>query len=262
MTETSKPPLIAMRDIRVSFGGVVAVDDVNVDLNAGEVVGLVGGNGAGKSTLMRVLSGAHPADAGEILLDGHPVVITNPRDAKALGIETIYQTLALADNIDAPGNMFLGRELVTRDGSLDDAGMESAARRVMGRLNPHFKNFKTAVGWLSGGQRQAVAIARAVHFNARVLIMDEPTAALGPAETAQVRGLIQQLKAEGIGIFLISHDIHDVFDLADRISVMLHGKLVGTVMKSDVNTDQVLAMIITGKTPAEVTAKDLAQLHS
>jgi D-xylose transport system ATP-binding protein len=158
--------------------------------------------------------------------------------------------------------MFLGRELVTRDGSLDDSAMESAARRVMNRLNPHFKNFKTAVGWLSGGQRQAIAIARAIHFNARVLIMDEPTAALGPAETAQVRTLIQQLKSEGIGIFLISHDIHDVFDLADRISVMLHGRLVGTVNRSDVTTDEVLAMIIMGKPPSQVTQKDIAELHA
>src|SRR5437868_2159990 len=261
-TESSRTPLVEMRDIRVSFGGVHAVDSVTVDLHAGEVVGLVGGNGAGKSTLMRALSGAHPPDAGQILMNGQTVVITNPRDAKALGIETIYQNLALADNIDAPGNMFLGRELTTRDGSLDDAAMESATRTVMRRLNPYFKNFKTAVGWLSGGQRQAVAIARAIHFNARVLIMDEPTAALGPAETAQVRGLIQQLKAEGIGIFLISHDIHDVFDLADRISMMLHGKLVGTVNKSDVTTDEVLAMIIMGKLPEEVTQTELAQLHA
>ena len=255
------PPLVEMRNIRVAFGGVTAVDNVTVDLRAGEVVGLVGGNGAGKSTLMRCLSGARPPDSGEILVNGKPVVIANPRDAKALGIETIYQTLALADNIDAPGNMFLGRELVTRDGSLDDAAMESATRRVMHRLNPRFLNFKTAVGWLSGGQRQAVAIARAIHFNARVLIMDEPTAALGPAETAQVRDLIKQLKAEGIGIFLISHDIHDVFDLADRISVMLHGGLVGTVNKSEVTADEVLAMIIMGKLPGEVTQSDLAELH-
>jgi D-xylose transport system ATP-binding protein len=256
------PPLVELRSIRVSFGGVHAVDGVTVDLHAGEVVGLVGGNGAGKSTLMKVLSGAYQADAGEILIAGRPVTIANPRDAKSLGIETIYQTLALADNIDAPGNMFLGRELVTRDGSLDDAAMESATRTVMRRLNPHFLNFKTAVGWLSGGQRQSVAIARAVHFNARILIMDEPTAALGPAETAQVRTLIQQLKAEGIGIFLISHDIHDVFDLADRISVMLHGRLVGTVNKADVTTDEVLAMIIMGKLPEEVTQTELAQLHA
>jgi D-xylose transport system ATP-binding protein len=259
---SSQPPLVEMRHIRVAFGGVHAVDDVTVDLRGGEVIGLVGGNGAGKSTLMRVLSGAHPADSGEILIEGQPVVIVNPRDAKAHGIETIYQTLALADNIDAPANMFLGRELLTRDGSLDDAAMESATRKVMQRLNPNFTNFKTAVGWLSGGQRQAVAIARAIHFNARILIMDEPTAALGPAETAQVRQLIQQLKAEGIGIFLISHDIHDVFDLADRISVMLHGRLVGTVDKNAVTSDEVLAMIIMGKLPGQVTGSDLAELHN
>src|SRR5438105_407940 len=259
---TPVPPLVEMRAIRVAFGGVTAVDSVTVDLRAGEVIGLVGGNGAGKSTLMRVLSGAHPADAGEILIDGRPVVIANPREAKALGIETIYQTLALADNIDAPANMFLGRELISRGGSLDDSAMESATRKVMHRLNPNFTNFKTAVGWLSGGQRQAVAIARAIHFNARILIMDEPTAALGPAETSQVRTLIQQLKREGIGIFLISHDIHDVFDLADRISVMLHGRLVGTVNKVDVTTDEVLAMIIMGKLPEEVTQTELAQLHA
>jgi D-xylose transport system ATP-binding protein len=254
-------PLVEMRDIRIAFGGVHAVEGVTVDLRAGEVVGLVGGNGAGKSTLMRALSGAHAPDSGEILVDGQVVPITNPRDAKALGIETIYQTLALADNIDAAGNMFLGRELRTRVGALDDDAMESATRKVIGRLNPRFKAFKRPVMSLSGGQRQSVAIARAVHFNARILIMDEPTAALGPAETAQVRSLIKQLKDDGIGIFLISHDIHDVFDLSDRISVMLHGKLVGIVRKADVTTDEVLAMIIMGKLPSEVSEKDLAELH-
>jgi len=254
-------PLVEMRGIRVAFGGVHAVEDVTVTLNAGEVVGLVGGNGAGKSTLIRTLSGAHPADSGQILIDGQPVTISNPRDAKALGIETIYQTLALADNIDAAGNVFLGRELRSRMGSLDAAAMESATRKVMGRLNPRFKNFKTSVKSLSGGQRQSVAIARAIHFNARILIMDEPTAALGPAETAQVRELVAQLKAEGLGIFLISHDIHDVFDLADRITVMLQGRLVGTVDKEQVTQDEVLAMIIMGKHPGEVTQKDIAALH-
>ena len=162
------------------------------------------------------------------------MTIRNPRDAKALNIETIYQTLALADNIDAPGNLFLGRELTTRIGSLDDSSMEAETRKIMGRLNPNFKNFAQPVKSLSGGQRQAVAIARAVYFNARILIMDEPTAALGPAETAQVRNLVRQLKDEGIGIFLISHDIHDVFDLSDRISVMYHGRIVDTVNKNDV----------------------------
>ena len=257
----SRIPLVEMRDIHVAFGGVHAVEGVTVDLYPGEVVGLVGGNGAGKSTLIRTLSGAHPADFGQILINGEPAAIRNPRDAKAYGIETIYQTLALADNIDAAGNVFLGRELRTRVGSLDDAAMESATRKVMGRLNPRFRNFKTSVKSLSGGQRQSVAIARAVHFNAKILIMDEPTAALGPAETAQVRELVMQLKSEGIGIFLISHDIHDVFDLSDRISVMLQGKLVGTVRKDRVTKDEVLAMIIMGKQPGDVTQSDLAELH-
>jgi len=262
MTVAERTPLVEMSHINVAFGGVHAVKDVTVDLYAGEVVGLVGGNGAGKSTLMRVLSGAHGADTGEIRVNGSPVTIRNPRDAKALNIETIYQTLALADNIDAPGNLFLGRERTTRLGALDDSAMESEARKIMGRLNPNFTRFKMPVKSLSGGQRQAVAIARAVYFNARVLIMDEPTAALGPAETDQVRRLIRQLKGEGIGIFLISHDIHDVFDLSDRISVMYHGEIVGTVRKDDVTTDQVLAMIILGKRPEEVTEKDVAALHS
>ena len=255
-------PVVEMRAIRVSFGGVHAVEGVTIDLKPGEVVGLVGGNGAGKSTLMRVLSGAHRADSGQILVEGKPVTIGNPRDAKALGIETIYQTLALADNIDAAGNVFLGRELRTRIGSLDDAAMEAATRKVLGRLNPRFRNFKTPVKSLSGGQRQSIAIARAIHFNAKVLIMDEPTAALGPAETAQVNELVAQLKADGIGIFMISHDIHDVFDLADRITVMLQGKVVGTVDKDSVTKDEVLAMIIMGKKPGEVTQSELAELHN
>jgi len=256
------PFLVEMRDMNVSFGGLHAVQNVTVNLRQGEVVGLVGGNGAGKTTLIRTLSGAYPADSGQIYIDGLPVAIGNPRDAKALGIETTYQNLALAENVDAPANFFLGRELRTRIGSLDDDAMESTTRRVIGRLNPNFKNFKIPVMSLSGGQRQAIAIGRAIHFNARILIMDEPTAALGPAETAQVRDLIKQLKSEGIGIFLISHDIHDVFDLADRISVMLHGKLVGTVNKASVTTDEVLAMIIMGKLPGEVTQRELAQLHT
>ena len=261
MTVEERTPLVVMRDISVAFGGVHAVRDVTVDMFAGEVIGMVGGNGAGKSTLMRVLSGAHPADSGEILINGEPVAIRNPRDAKALNIETIYQTLALADNINAPGNLFLGRELTTGLGSLDDSSMESETRKIMRRLNPNFTRFALPVMSLSGGQRQAVAIARAVYFNARILIMDEPTAALGPAETEQVRELIRQLKQEGIGIFLISHDIHDVYELADRVSVMYHGRIVGTVNKADVTTDEILGMIILGKPPTEVTRQELAELH-
>jgi D-xylose transport system ATP-binding protein len=253
MTTTNAAPLVELRNINVAFGGVHAVRDVSIDLRPGEVVGLVGGNGAGKSTLTKVLSGAQRADTGEIHINGAPVEISNPRDAKAFGIETIYQTLALADNLDAPANLFLGRELTSRVGNLDDDRMEDATRKVMGRLNPNFHRFNMPVKSLSGGQRQAVAIARAVYFNAKILIMDEPTAALGPAETAQVRNVVRQLKADGIGIFLISHDIHDVYDLADRVSVMYHGRIVDTVDKDSVTTDDILGMIILGKKPGEVT---------
>ena len=261
MTDAQRTPLVEFRHINVAFGGVHAVSDASLDLYAGEVVGLVGGNGAGKSTLMRVLSGAHPADSGQVLVDGRPVALRNPRDAKRFNIETIYQTLALADNVDTPANLFLGREKTTRLGSLDDSAMEAETRNVMGRLNPNFTNFKMPVKSLSGGQRQAVAIARAVHFNARILIMDEPTAALGPAETAQVRNVVRQLKEEGIGIFLISHDIHDVFDLSDRISVMYHGRIVGTVDKASVSLDDVLGMIILGKQADEVTEGEKAAIE-
>ena len=254
-------PLVELREMSVSFGGIHAVEGVTIHLYPGEVLALVGGNGAGKSTLVKTLSGAQRADSGTILIDGEPVHIDSPIDAKMHGVETIYQTLALADNIDAVGNMFLGRELTTRIGNLDDSSMESAARTVMARLNPKFDNLKSPVASLSGGQRQSVAIARAVHFNARILIMDEPTAALGHAETDQVRQLIRQLKEDGLGIILISHDIHDVFDLADRISVMLQGRLVGTVMKNEVSTDDVLAMIIIGKLPGEISKSELADLH-
>jgi len=242
-------PLVELKDISISFGGVKAVADASVDLHRGEVVALLGHNGAGKSTLIKVLSGAYQRDAGTIMVDGQEATINNPRDAKAYGIETIYQQLAVADNVDAAANLFLGRELVTPIGTLDDAAMESKAREVMGRLNPNFRRFKEPVKALSGGQRQSVAIARAILFNARILIMDEPTAALGPQETAQVGDLIKELKAEGIGIFLISHDIHDVFDLADRIVVMKNGQVVGYARTQDVTKDEVLGMIILGKVP-------------
>jgi D-xylose transport system ATP-binding protein len=249
VSEHRGPPLVEMRDISIAFGGIKAVDHASIDLFPGEVVGLLGHNGAGKSTLIKILSGAYRRDAGEILINGQTVDISNPRDAKAQGIETIYQTLALADNVDAAANLYLGRELRTKFGTLDDVAMEAECRKVMGRLNPNFRRFKDPVKALSGGQRQSVAIARAIHFNARILIMDEPTAALGPAETAQVGELIKQLKAEGIGIFLISHDLHDVFDLADRLTVMKNGRVVGTARTSDVDHDQVLGMIIAGKCP-------------
>ena len=242
-------PLIEMKNIELAFGGVKAVDDVSVDLYPGEVVGVLGHNGAGKSTLIKVLSGAYKADSGEIYVNGEKATINNPRDARSYNIETIYQTLALADNLDAASNLFLGRELVNAFGMVDDDSMEAETRKIMKRLNPNFANFKSPVSALSGGQRQSVAITRAVYFNARILIMDEPTAALGPQETEMVAKLINQLKADGIGIFLISHDIHDVMQLCDRISVMKNGKLVGTENVSDVTDDEILSMIILGKKP-------------
>jgi D-xylose transport system ATP-binding protein len=249
MEADGRTPLVEMKDISIAFGGLKAVDHVTVDLYPGEVVGLLGHNGAGKSCLIKILSGAYKRDEGTIRINGEDAAISNPRDAKSYGIETIYQTLALADNIDAASNLYLGREILTRWGTLDDSAMESEARRVMGRLNPNFRRFKDPVTSLSGGQRQSVAIARAIHFNARILIMDEPTAALGPHETAQVGELVKQLKSEGIGIFLISHDIHDVFDLADRVAVMKNGQIVGIGHVKDLTKDDVLGMIILGKCP-------------
>ncbi|MCA8880121.1 MAG: sugar ABC transporter ATP-binding protein [Rhodobacteraceae bacterium] len=243
-------PLVEMKDISIAFGGVQAVDHVSIDLHAGEVVGLLGHNGAGKSTLIKCLSGAYKADSGEIRINGKPVTIASPRDAREQNIETIYQTLALADNLDAPANLFLGREIVTGTGMLNDAKMEAETRKIMARLNPNFRKLKAPVKALSGGQRQSVAIARAVYFNAKILIMDEPTAALGVHETQMVCDLIMELKAQGLGIFLISHDTRQMMSLCDRVSVMKNGQLVATVRVEDVTEDDILGMIIMGKKPA------------
>ncbi|MFZ1468204.1 MAG: ATP-binding cassette domain-containing protein [Paracoccaceae bacterium] len=250
MTSTGTP-LVEMRDISIAFGGIKAVDHVTIDLHPGEVVGLLGHNGAGKSTLIKCLSGAYRPDSGAIYINGKKAEINDPRDARAHNIETIYQTLALADNLDAASNLFLGREIMGRGGMLDDARMEAETRKIMARLNPNFRKFHVPVSALSGGQRQSVAIARAVYFNARILIMDEPTAALGPQETQMVSELIQELKAQGLGIFLIEHDIQNVMQLCDRASVMKNGQLVGTVNVSDVTDDDILGMIILGKPPAK-----------
>ena len=247
----SGTPLVELKDISIAFGGIKAVDRVSVDLHPGEVVGLLGHNGAGKSTLIKCLSGAYKADSGDVFINGDKVVINNPRDARAHNIETIYQTLALADNLDAASNLFLGREIVGPGGFLDDSKMEAETRKIMGRLNPNFTKFSEPVSALSGGQRQSVAIARAVYFDAKILIMDEPTAALGPQESEMVAELIQELKKQGLGIFLIEHDIHNVMKLCDRASVMKNGQLVGTERVADVTEDDILSMIILGKNPKE-----------
>ena len=255
--ETSKC-LVELRNIRKAFGGVHAVDDVSLNLYPGEVVAVLGHNGAGKSTLMKMLAGAYPIDSGDVVIAGEKVHVRTPADAQRLGIESIYQTLALADNLDSVANLFLGRELLTAWRTLDDHRMDADARKVFQRLNKNFTNVRTPVRRLSGGQRQVVAISRAIYFNARILIMDEPTAALGPEETAMVGNLVRQLKAEGVGIFLISHDMHDVFALSDRLSVMKNGRLVGTYRTQDVTEDEVLGMIILGKQPAGKTQAERA----
>lgn len=247
MSSAVKQALVEIRGVFKAFGGVQAVENVSVSVYPGEVVALLGHNGAGKSTLMKMLAGAYPIDAGEIFIDGALAKIASPSDSQNLGVETIYQTLALADNLDSVANLFLGRELKTRWGTLDDYAMEKAAREVFHNLNPNFQNIRVPVRMLSGGQRQVVAISRAVYFKAKALIMDEPCAALGPEETRMVHELVRKLKSQGVGIFLISHDMPDVFGLSDRLCVMKNGKTVGTYRTSEVSEDEVLGMIIAGK---------------
>ena len=247
MSQNQSIPLVDIRGVHKAFGGVQAVENVSVSVHPGEVMALLGHNGAGKSTLMKMLAGAYPIDSGEIRINGELAKIENPADSQNLGVETIYQTLALADNLDSVANLFLGREIKTRWGTLDDYAMEKAARDVFHNLNPNFKNIRVPVRMLSGGQRQVVAISRAVYFKARALVMDEPCAALGPEETRMVHNLVRKLKAAGVGIFLISHDMPDVFGLSDRLCVMKNGKTVGTYKTADVTEDEVLGMIIAGK---------------
>lgn len=249
-------PLVEFRTVNKSFGGLHAVQDVTLDLFPGEVVGVVGHNGAGKSVLIKMLSGALTRDSGEIRVRGDVAKINNPRDARDLGIETIYQTLALADNLNAPANMFLGREIMTHWGTLNDNAMEEEASQILGRLNPNFTNINVPVRNMSGGERQVVAIARAIYFDAKILIMDEPTAALGPAEAAMVADLTRKLRSEGIGIFLISHDIHDIFDLSDRIMVMKNGRNIGVFSVEEVTKDDILSLIIAGHLPKGWTARN------
>lgn len=247
-------PLVDIRNLSISFGGIKAVDDASIDLYPGEVVGLLGHNGAGKSTLIKILAGAYQADSGEIWINGEKAEIHSPRDARDYNIETIYQTLALADNLDAASNLFLGREITNAYGMVDDARMEAETRKIMARLNPNFKKLKDPVSALSGGQRQSVAIARAVYFDAKIVIMDEPTAALGVHETQMVADLIGELKKQGLGIFLISHDTREMMELCDRVSVMKNGRMIGTERVEDVTEDDILSMIILGKNPRDQAA--------
>jgi len=238
-----------MRAITKRFGGVTALQDVDLTAYAGEVLAIVGDNGAGKSTLIKVLTGVYQPTEGEILLDGQPLEMASHSDAIAVGIDAVYQTLALADHLTPAANMFLGNELtksVVGINVLDNRRMKSEAIRVLDeRLGVRFRSMDVSTDSLSGGQRQAVAIARAVyHKDLRVLVMDEPTAALGPQETARTLKLIKALRDQGLAVILISHSLDDVFEVSDRVHVQRRGRGVGVVKTAESSTQEVLGMIV------------------
>ncbi|WP_236791344.1 ATP-binding cassette domain-containing protein [Amycolatopsis sp. GM8] len=240
-------PILELRGVNKSFGPVHVLHDVDLTVRPGEVTALVGDNGAGKSTLVKAIAGIHGTDSGEVLFNGKPVHIHNPREAAALGIEVVYQDLALADNLDIVQNMFLGRERV-KNGLLDEASMELDARKTLASLSVRtVKSVRTPVSSLSGGQRQTVAIAKAVLWNSKVVLLDEPTAALGVAQTRQVLDLVRRLAEQGLGVVLISHNMNDVFEVADRIAVLYLGRLAADVATKDVTNNQVVELITAGR---------------
>ncbi len=243
--------LLETRDIVKRFGGLTAVDRVSLGVRAGEALALLGDNGAGTSTLIKLISGVHAPDAGEILIEERPVRIGSPMDALAAGIETIYQDLALAENLDVGANIFLGRERLKRRlgvNVLDDAAMRAEAQKVLDRLDIHIPSLRATIRTLSGGQRQAVAISRSIYWKAKVLIMDEPTAALGIAEQRKVLNLVHTLKEQGLGIIIISHQMYDVFEVADRIAVMRRGQKVGELLRTETTPDEVVGLIVGAET--------------
>lgn len=240
-------PLLEVRGVDKSFGPVQVLHDVAFSAYSGEVTALVGDNGAGKSTLVKCVGGIHPIDGGEILFDGAPVQVHSPRDAAALGIEIVYQDLALCDNLDIVQNMFLGRE--RRSGLvLDEATMEELAEKTLSSLSVRtVKSIRQLVSSLSGGQRQTVAIAKAVLWNSKVVILDEPTAALGVAQTAQVLELVRRLADTGLAVVLISHNMNDVFAVSDRIAALYLGRMAAQVRTADVTHAQVVELITSGR---------------
>ncbi len=253
LNSKTKEVAIRMENITKKFGGICAVDDISFELYKGESLALVGDNGAGKSTLLKILSGAYTADHGRIFINGELVKIENPMSARKLGTEMIYQELALMDNLDIPSNIFMGREIRRKYifgllGAMNLRAMRQKANDLLNGLNLSI-DIRKIVHNLSGGQRQMVAISRAVYFNAKVIIMDEPTAALGVKETKKVNDFILKLKDIGISVIIISHNIKEVYELADRFLVMKTGKLVGTVKKEECTVDEIVAMIITGEKP-------------
>lgn len=239
-------PLVEMRHISKHFGGIQALTDVQLELYPGEVLGVLGHNGAGKSTLIKILAGAETASEGAIFVEGHEAHIEDPNDARAYGIETIYQELALCGNLNAPANLFMGREL-HKWGFLRKKAMKEEAARALGRLNIRIKSLDTEVERMSGGQRQAISISRAVHFDTKILIMDEPTAALGMEESKMVMQLIVELKKQGLGIIWISHDIHEIYNFTDRITILNGGRNVVTAPTREFTQDEIVSMIISGQ---------------
>jgi len=240
-------PILSLRGIEKSFGAVHVLRGVDLDVRAGQVTALVGDNGAGKSTLIKGIAGIHGFDAGQYLFEGKPVTVHNPRDANDLGIEVVYQDLALCDNLDVVHNMFLGRELTT-SGLLDESTMETRARETLDGLSVRtLQSVRTTVASLSGGQRQTVAIARSVLWNSRIVILDEPTAALGVAQTEQVLALVRRLADKGLAVVLISHNMNDVMQVADEIAVLYLGTMVAQVKAADVSLSKVVELITGGQ---------------
>lgn len=238
-------PLVEMRGISKRFGAVQALDDVDLELHAGEVLGLVGDNSAGKSTLMKILAGAYTPDRGQILFEGRPVALKSPREARALGIAMIFQDFALAENMDVAQNIFMGRW--PGGFVVDRRAMDRAARAVLDDLGVDLPSVRLPVAGLSGGRKQAVAIARAVSASPKVLVMDEPTANLSQAAARHVMEMVRALKGRGVAVIIINHRIEEVFDVTDRITVLKHGRHVGTRVTAETNPDEILELIITGQ---------------
>jgi len=244
---TESPPTLELRNVSKRFGAVQALDAVDFSVRAGEVMALVGDNGAGKSTLIKSVAGIHPFDDGQVLFDGREVHIHGPKDSARLGIEVVYQDLALCDNLDVVQNMFLGRESHDVFRRLRELDMEQRANATLATLSvTTIRSTRQTVATLSGGQRQSVAVARAVMWNSRVVILDEPTAALGVAQTRQVLELVKRLGGQGLAVVLISHNLHDVFEVADRITVLRLGRDVGVYERAATTQQEIVAAITAG----------------
>ncbi len=242
----SDSPILELKGVSKSFGAVQALKDVDFEVKLGEVMSLVGDNGAGKSTLIKGIAGIYPFDSGEVYYEGKKVKIDDPRDSADLGIEIVYQDLALADNLDVVNNMFLGREM-TAGLVLDEVTMEREAVKTLDSLSvTTIRSVRQAVASLSGGQRQAIAVAKAVMWNSKLVILDEPTAALGVAQTRQVLDLVKNLRDQGLGVVIISHNLHDVFEVSDRITVMRLGRRAGVYNAADTNQQEIVGAITAG----------------